>query len=109
LLLTCQCCCVLSCGVELTTDATVDGGRRLLCFAGNCVRPLSRTQSHKVGVTSKNGTGVASPVHVLLVSVTHTPGQRSTVLKCTSTGCNAPCPPASQAWTVAHFVGAQPH
>jgi hypothetical protein len=38
-------CCACA---ELAAETAVDGGRGLLCFGGSCVRPLSRTQSHKV-------------------------------------------------------------
>lgn len=44
------CCAVLllSVSADFVTESTVEGGRKLLCFAGNCVRPLSTVQQHKV-------------------------------------------------------------
>lgn len=38
---------VCLCLAEAETEV-MEGGRKLLCFAGNCVRPLATVQNHKV-------------------------------------------------------------
>jgi hypothetical protein len=35
---------------EVAVETLAEASRKLLCFGGSCVRPLSKVQSHKVGV-----------------------------------------------------------
>jgi hypothetical protein len=44
---------LLAAETELAIEVLAESGRKLLCFGGSCVRPISKTQAHKTPTAPK--------------------------------------------------------